>query len=755
MKSKIVVIIFLLMVFSPGFMLSSADISQTVANLEKKLPSLSGTKKVDALNSLAYYYNYLSQEKMTSRARQALELAVTLKYKNGEASARCYMALALMKQEKLEPAIQQAQKSMAIFKSLQDHISVFEMFNILGIIYNHFGKYNQALDAFNQALEPEHKKDIGQKRLASVYGNMAIAYKQMGEIQKDLEYQIKSLHIREALGDEKGMAVSYGNLAHTYKIRKEQEKALEYFNKALEINTRRGNKQDTAIILESIGSTYSDMRQYQTALQYSRQSLKLKKEVGDNLGICASLNNIGEYYLRMKNVKKALQFHLEALDLATKIGNNKYRYLFIKSVGDDYIELKNYKKAFSYFDQIQRLQQENGDESGAGLYQSLSRMYAGMNDYKQAYENLLQFNKSNAKLLDELQKKQLAEMQTKYETLKKVKEIESLKKDRQIQQLELDRQVRFRNLFIIIAILVLIIFVQFFRRYHYLFTFWVKRNYIGHYKLMNKIGSGGMGDIYKARNIKDKVRTSTYAIKILREEYSHDEKYKRRFKNEAAVIDQLQHPNIVQVMERGEHDGTLFIAMELLEGRTLADFLEKEKNIPLDAALSIMIQMAGAIAEIHKRGIIHRDLKPENIMVLHSSAGDITPISNVQIKILDFGLARTQNLSRLTRSGMIMGTIYYVPPEQLSLSKVLPAGDIYSLAVIYYQMLTLQKPFCGDTAFTIAKQIIRNVYPDIRTINPACPSHLSELIHHMLSKDPDRRPSADEVEQRLLSFQSS
>jgi serine/threonine-protein kinase len=186
--------------------------------------------------------------------------------------------------------------------------------------------------------------------------------------------------------------------------------------------------------------------------------------------------------------------------------------------------------------------------------------------------------------------------------------------------------------------------------------------------------------------------------------------------------------------------------MELLEGENLFDFLENQNPLDLKTALAMMSQMAGALREIHKRGIIHRDLKPENIMVTRT--GDNPP----HIKILDFGLARAQNLTRLTRTGTIMGTIFYIAPEQLSGAKVLPAGDIYSMGVIYYLVLTGKKPFSGDTAFKLARRILKTEPPGLETIRPDLPAELIDLVKQMMAKKPDHRPSAAEVMDKLMAI---
>jgi serine/threonine-protein kinase len=175
---------------------------------------------------------------------------------------------------------------------------------------------------------------------------------------------------------------------------------------------------------------------------------------------------------------------------------------------------------------------------------------------------------------------------------------------------------------------------------------------------------------------------------------------RQRFVNEAAIVDQLHHPNIIRIFERGEHDGKLFIAMELLNGPSLADVIRRGEVVSVPDCVDIMSQLADALAKIHSKGIVHRDLKPENVVLVEADGR-----RNV-VKLLDFGLATTHSLTRLTQTGMILGTISYLSPEQITDRSVTAASDLYSLGVVAYELLTFQKPFPGETPADIIKQIL-------------------------------------------------
>ncbi|MGE5342924.1 MAG: two-component regulator propeller domain-containing protein [Candidatus Omnitrophota bacterium] len=279
--------------------------------------------------------------------------------------------------------------------------------------------------------------------------------------------------------------------------------------------------------------------------------------------------------------------------------------------------------------------------------------------------------------------------------------------------------------------------IAFFRKYIALASFWKRHKYMGPFRLMDKIGSGGMGTVYKARNMMDK--SKVVAVKVLKEEMFSDENSVKRFKQEASIIDQLDHPNIIKIIERGQSKNNLFIAMELLQGKTLTQKITDEKRLEMGEAIHIMRQVSDALAKIHSKNIIHRDIKPDNIMLV--TQGE----DHNFVKILDFGLAKTQYQTRLTQTGVVMGTICYMAPEQICGKGSMSSSDIYSLGIIFYEMLSGEKPFLGETTIDTMRRIMDSDPIEIERYRPDVPPMLSTLIMNMLEKDREKRPSVLQI----------
>lgn len=279
--------------------------------------------------------------------------------------------------------------------------------------------------------------------------------------------------------------------------------------------------------------------------------------------------------------------------------------------------------------------------------------------------------------------------------------------------------------------------IGFVKKYLAMNAFWRREKYVGKYKLLEKIGSGGMGTIYKARNTMDK--NQVVAIKVLRDELFEDEIHRRRFKQEAAIIDQLEHPNIIRVIERGQHKQKLFIVMELLEGINLTKRIESAPVIPVREVLEIMIQVMAALLKIHRHNVVHRDLKPDNIMLLEGKD------SRVHAKLLDFGLAKSRYQTRITQTGTVLGTINYMSPEQISRAEFSPASDIYAMGVIFYETLTHHVPFPGERITDIMKQIMMDEPIEPIRMRPDIPVAFNDLIMKMLGKKVDDRPKGEDI----------
>lgn len=270
-----------------------------------------------------------------------------------------------------------------------------------------------------------------------------------------------------------------------------------------------------------------------------------------------------------------------------------------------------------------------------------------------------------------------------------------------------------------------------------LMNFWKNKNYIGKYRIIGQIGQGGMANIFKANHGKNRKKKDLCALKLMRDEYIFNAVYRSRFLNEGEIIDKIDHPHIVKVFERGEHNNNLFIAMELVDGSTLAELIEQKGPLPVGDCLDIMMQLCDALAVIHRAGIIHRDLKPANIMLVKKGDNDKF------VKLLDFGLAKTRSLSRVTETGMAVGTLNYLSPEQIMDSTYSTASDIYAAGVIFYEMLTGERPYKGETPIEMIQAIFKNEVKEPKRLITNIPGKLNEILLTMIDKNPENRPSAE------------
>jgi eukaryotic-like serine/threonine-protein kinase len=251
------------------------------------------------------------------------------------------------------------------------------------------------------------------------------------------------------------------------------------------------------------------------------------------------------------------------------------------------------------------------------------------------------------------------------------------------------------------------------------------------YKVKYRIGSGGMADVYCAN---DAQLGRDVAVKLLHRRFAEDREFVERFRREAQSAAGLQHPNVVGVFDRGEWDGTSYIAMEHLEGRTLKQVIVDEAPLDPIRAIDLAVQVLRAARFAHKRGVIHRDLKPHNVIVDHDG----------RAKVTDFGIARA-GASDMTQTGSIMGTAQYLSPEQAQGLAVDDRSDLYSVGVVLYEMLTARVPFEGDSAVSIALKQVAEAPPPPHTLNPAVPPELEAVVLRALEKDAARRfADADE-----------
>jgi serine/threonine-protein kinase len=262
------------------------------------------------------------------------------------------------------------------------------------------------------------------------------------------------------------------------------------------------------------------------------------------------------------------------------------------------------------------------------------------------------------------------------------------------------------------------------------------------YTLEQKVGEGGMARVYRGRDAR---LNRTVAVKVLHPHYADDPAFLRRFQHEAQAAANLSHPAIVDVYDVGQDGDTHYIVMEYVDGRDLKSLINREAPLDIDRAVGIAEAVASGLEAAHRLGLIHRDIKPQNIMV--SADG--------QVRITDFGIAKSHLSTALTETGVTFGTADYIAPEQAQGQPATPPSDIYALGVVLYEMLTGRLPFSGDNPVGVAMQHVSAPPPPLRRFNGAVSPQLESLVLRALAKDPRERPqSAAEFAQLLRSYRS-
>ncbi len=257
------------------------------------------------------------------------------------------------------------------------------------------------------------------------------------------------------------------------------------------------------------------------------------------------------------------------------------------------------------------------------------------------------------------------------------------------------------------------------------------------YEIIRSIGEGGMANVYLAL---DTILNRKVAVKILRGDLAEDEKFVRRFQREAISASSLNDPNIVEVYDVGEDDGKYFIVMEYVEGKTLKQLIKKRGNLTLPEVVDIMLQLTSAIAHAHESYIIHRDIKPQNVVILEDG----------RVKIMDFGIAVALNAGELTQTNSVMGTVYYIPPEQANGGAANIKSDIYSLGILMYELVTGHVPFKGENPVEVAIKHMNEEIPSICEYDPDMPQSIENIILKAAAKNPKNRyASANEMHEDL------
>jgi serine/threonine-protein kinase len=248
----------------------------------------------------------------------------------------------------------------------------------------------------------------------------------------------------------------------------------------------------------------------------------------------------------------------------------------------------------------------------------------------------------------------------------------------------------------------------------------------GRYEIEEVVGSGGMATVYRAH---DRLLERRVALKILHEHFVRDADAVERFQREARSVAQLAHPNIVTVIDRGEDDGRPYIVFEYVEGENLKQHLARRGALPAPEALDLALQVALALEAAHDRGVVHRDVKPQNVILAEEG----------RAKVTDFGIARARDTGAITVTGTVMGTSDYIPPEQAQGEPAGEQGDVYSLGVVLYELLTGEVPYEAENPVAVAMRHVHDPVPSARERRPDVPPRVDAIVRRALAKDPDQR----------------
>jgi serine/threonine protein kinase len=251
---------------------------------------------------------------------------------------------------------------------------------------------------------------------------------------------------------------------------------------------------------------------------------------------------------------------------------------------------------------------------------------------------------------------------------------------------------------------------------------------VGPYRVEAPLGIGGMGHVYRAVGPDGK----QVALKVIKSDLARDEVFRRRFDREARIAVQVSHPNVVPVLDAGEHNGIPYMAQRFVGNGTLADRLQASRTLPLATTVRICAEIAAALDELHARGLIHRDVKPANILFDEREVAHIT----------DFGLAKDTQGSVLTRPGQTLGSLDYMAPEQIRGVDVSGSSDVYALACVSFECVTGAPPFADRQGMRVLWAHLQDEPPDPRAKQPALAGPVAAAILRGLSKEPDQRPAS-------------
>ncbi|MCK4662580.1 MAG: tetratricopeptide repeat protein [Bacteroidales bacterium] len=430
--SSLIILLFFFIVFN--------IFSQTkIDSLENKLKISKNKEKPEILNKLARNYMNISLDTSMEYANTALELAKKSGNKEQEANALKYIGVAFYYKSNYDIALEYYKEALKKFKELNDEKEIAKTYNNIGNVYINWCNYEKAIEYYNNSLEISQKIEDKQG-IAFSLNNIGIVYKKWGNYEKAIKYYNNSLEIKQKIGDKKGIAQSLNNIGIIFKKQRNYEKAIEYYNNSLKIRQEIGNKQGIAQSLNNIGIVYEKWSNYEKAIEYYNNSLEITQKIGDKKGIASTLNNIGLIYKKLGDYEKAIKNFNKSLKISQSLNLKEIIYKNYLGLSEVSTATGNHQKALEYYKQ-----------------------YTTVKDSV--------FNKESSK--------KIAELEVRYETEKKDKQIKDLKYENNLKTIKISHQKKLYTIYLIAFIFALIsitiILIQF-RKKNIAYKFLVAKN---------------------------------------------------------------------------------------------------------------------------------------------------------------------------------------------------------------------------------------------------------------------------------------
>ncbi|MBN2433180.1 MAG: tetratricopeptide repeat protein [Acidobacteria bacterium] len=709
--------------------------------LARELKNLEG--EVDALNDIGAARRQLNQlEESLAAYRQALTRSEEAGYTIGRMKALGNLGTWYHFRREYDTARNYYTDALDLARRLEDTTEQGKLLRNVGLTHQNSGDNRQALVYHRQALELVRAGNSWEDIIRCL-NSIAMIHEDNGDYQQAVTCYLEAMATAESIELQAAIADTASNLAKTYWRLEDYAAAEASLRRALDIHRANKDDQGVAHALNNLGIIARYAKEYDKAIVYYEQALAIKNQLGDLFDILTTYLNIGNIHLDKGDLPLALARFTEALAGAETLGDRSFMAEILLALGTTYRRLNRYNEAMVTLRRCQAIAETgNFVEVDKDAWLQISRTLSAQGQYKEALAAFERYASIKDRILDESRQRQITEMRTRYDAEQKERENDLLKKDNEIQALTISRQRTLVWLFVVLAVLALTVLGFVGRRLAKTARFWRQSHYLAHFRLLEKLGRGGTGTVYRALNM---VAKQEVALKVIDEELV-DSAGRDRFIQEGLISEHITHPNVIRVFERGEHNGRLYYAMEYVDGITLRQVI-RDKPPELRVALGLLSVLADAVHDMHVAGVIHRDLKPENIMLargIRLDGGmlqpDIVDEIRYHLKILDFGLAKILEARTMTRTAMLAGTLHYLAPEYLFGKKVREeAMDFYSLGIVFYELCTGRLPFPEGEAYEVIYAIVQEPAPPPAEVNAEIPPAVSAFALDLIAKKPSER----------------